>query len=210
MDRRKFLKNSSLLALASASQTVHATANLLPTPSETAGPFYPVTAQKDKDFDLTNIAGRVGTAKGKIIDISGRVLDTTGAVLEDVTVELWQANAAGRYQHPSDTNPAPVDENFQGWAVVPTNNQGAFRFKTVLPGAYAVSNNWARPPHIHFKLSKPGFAELTTQMYFPDEALNDIDRLLMARTPQERESLTAKADESRQDAFYFQMVMQAR
>jgi len=93
---------------------------------------------------------------------------------------------------------------------VPTNSQGAFRFKTVLPGAYAVSNHWARPPHIHFKLVKPGFAELTTQMYFPDEALNDVDRLLMRKSSQERQSMIARADDKRNDIFYFQVVMQTQ
>ena len=208
MDRRNFLKSSALIALASSNSVADAKQVLLPTPSETAGPFYPIKAQKDTDFDLTQIQGQAGRAIGKAIYIAGQVMDTSGALIEDVTVELWQANAAGRYRHPSDSNPAPVDENFQGWAIVPTNQAGRFQFKTILPGAYAVSRQWIRPPHIHFKLSKKGFNTLTTQMYFPDEPLNDTDRLFMRQSPQDQQRLIAQIDESRQDSFNFKMVMQ--
>lgn len=209
MNRRQFIHIGSLTALGSASQKLAASTTLLPTPSETAGPFYPVVEQKDKDFDLTQIKGRLGKARGKSIEISGKVVDTHGQILEDVTVELWQANAAGRYHHPSDTNRAPVDENFQGWAIVPTGKTGAFRFKTVLPGAYPVGNGWVRPPHIHFKLNKPGYRELTTQMYFPQQALNEVDRLLMRKSSQEKQGMIAQMDKQREDGFYFQVVMQA-
>jgi len=108
------------------------------TPTESAGPFYPVVAQKDKDFDLTKVDGKEVDALGKHIVIHGSVVDTQGNPVEGATVDLWQANAAGKYAHPHDSNPAPIDENFQGWAIVPSGVNGDFRFKTVMPGIYPV------------------------------------------------------------------------
>jgi protocatechuate 3,4-dioxygenase beta subunit len=90
--------------------------------------------------------------------MKGSVRDIDGQSVEDVTVDLWQANAAGRYRHPHDPNTAPLDEDFQGWAIVPSGKDGEFRFKTVFPGVYPAGEGWVRPPHIHFKVSKRGFA----------------------------------------------------
>ncbi|MDH5553106.1 MAG: protocatechuate 3,4-dioxygenase, partial [Nitrosomonas sp.] len=97
-----------------------------------------------------------------------------------------------RYNHPSDPSPQPLDLNFQGWAVVSSKENGAFRFKTVMPGAYPASGSWTRPPHIHFKISKPGYATLITQMYFPDEPLNKTDLLLRHKNALERPMMIAK------------------
>ena len=85
---------------------------------------------------------------------------------------IQQANAAGRYNHPRDPNKAELDHNFQGWAIVPSGEEGDFKFKTIKPGIYPVGGGWKRPPHIHFKVSYQGFQTLTTQMYFPGEELN--------------------------------------
>ena len=76
-----------------------------------------------------------------------------GATLEGARVELWQANAHGRYTHPSDTNPAPLDPNFEGFAVQDTDAEGRYRFKTIKPGAYPATANWMRPPHLHFEVT---------------------------------------------------------
>ena len=209
MNRRRFIQLSSFAALGSASQRLAASATLLPTPRESAGPFYPVIEQKDKDFDLTQIAGQLGKAKGRVITISGKVFDTDGQALEDVSVEIWQANAAGRYHHPSDRSAVAVDESFQGWAIVPTGSAGDFRFKTILPGAYDIGGGRVRPPHIHFKLKKSGLRELTTQMYFPEQVLNETDILLMRKSPQEQQRMIAEVDTSEADGFYFPIVMQA-
>jgi protocatechuate 3,4-dioxygenase beta subunit len=85
-----------------------------PTPREIKGPFYPGMAQEDKDFDLTRIAGRKEAARGEAVIMEGIVLDTNGNPVHGATVDLWQANAAGRYRHPHDPNKAPLDPNFQG------------------------------------------------------------------------------------------------
>jgi protocatechuate 3,4-dioxygenase, beta subunit len=171
----------------------------LPTPSEIKGPFYPVVAQKDKDFDLTKVEGRNERAKGEIIIIEGAVLDTNDNPVQDATVEIWQANSAGRYNHPFDTNDSPLDPNFQGWAVVPSGNNGGFRFKTIFPGSYPASVNWTRPPHIHYKISKLGYTELVTQMYFPGHLLNNKDWLLNRKSPEERKLMIAKEPEVKPD-----------
>jgi protocatechuate 3,4-dioxygenase beta subunit len=92
-------------------------------------------------------------------------------------VEIWQTNTHGRYTHPSDTNPAPLDPHFEGFAVQTTDAEGRYRFKTIKPGAYPANPNWMRPPHIHFDVT--GMSNrVITQMYFPGEPLNDKDLLL--------------------------------
>ena len=211
MDRRNFLKHGVVggaAGLIASSAYASYLPSLVPTPSETEGPFYPVLAQKDKDFDLTMIEGKQGVAKGNAIIIQGQVLDTDGNPVEDVTVDLWQANAAGRYRHPHDSNEAPLDPNFQGWAIVPSGKEGKFRFRTVSPGAYPASDQWTRPPHIHFKVSKKGFIELITQMYFPGHKLNDSDLLLKRKSKAERKLMIASKTGDRPEVYAYKIVLQ--
>ena len=147
-------------------------------------------------------------AKGRIIIVEGRVLDSGGRPIENATVDLWQANAAGRYRHPRDRNAAPLDPNFQGWAVVQSGKNGQFRFKTVLPGQYPAAADWIRPPHIHFKISKSGFKELVTQMYFPGQPLNDVDLLLMQKSDADVRRMIAEQDENNPDKFRYFLVLE--
>lgn len=189
-NRRKFIKASvagSVLGLVSKTSLAKVV-----TPAEMEGPFYPITPQKDQDFDLTVVKGKSGVAKGQVVYIQGKVVDKNGHPIEDATVDMWQANAGGRYRHPHDKNPVPLDPNFQGWAIIQSGKEGGFAFKTIVPGAYPVDHEWLRPPHIHFKVSKRGHPELTTQMYFPDNALNEKDTLLKKKTASERELMMAK------------------
>lgn len=190
--RRRLFIGYGITGIAAMLSATARTAGLLqPTPPETEGPFYPLKAQKDIDFDLTRVEGQSGTAQGTIIFVEGRVLDTTGNSIADATVDLWQTNAMGRYRHPDESNRNPLDPNFQGWAIVPSGQDGGFRFKTVFPGAYSAGWGWTRPPHIHFKISKPGFRPLTTQMYFPDQPLNEKDYLLRRKSEAERKLMIA-------------------
>ena len=177
------------------------------TPRETSGPFYPVTEQQDKDNDLTRISGKNKSAQGEIIWLETEVIDLDGRPLKNATVELWQANSVGRYRHPFDSNQAPIDPNFQGWAIVKTNDKGIVKFKTIFPGEYPASSNWTRPPHIHFKLNKEGYQELTTQMYFPGEPLNDKDRLLNRKSDQEKKLMIAKKTLDNPKTYRHQFVM---
>jgi protocatechuate 3,4-dioxygenase beta subunit len=211
IDRRTFLRRG---AIGGASGLLAGTAYasylpaLNPTPSEIKGPFYPMIAQKDKDFNLTTIDGQQGVAKGKMIIIRGKVLDTDDKPVENATVDLWQANAAGRYRHPHDSNQAPLDPNFQGWAIVPSGKEGKFRFKTVYPGTYPASDAWTRPPHIHFKVSKSGYVELITQMYFPGQELNDSDLLLRRKGKVEKKLMMASIVEGESETYTYNIVLQ--
>ena len=213
-DRRSFLKTGVTFGLFGWLGKAHAGEALKPTPKEIEGPFHPITPQKDKDFDLTRVDGKPGVAKGTPILIEGKVVDTDGAAIEGATVELWQANAAGRYAHPHDKNPAPLDSNFQGWAIVESGKGGAFRFRTVVPGAYPADEGWMRPPHIHYKVGKLGYVELTTQMYFPDSPLNNNDLLFKRKSPEEQKAMVAEkipaaaGKEGKEESFRYQIVLE--
>ena len=213
VSRRSFMKASVIgtftAILANISRSVLA-AVFAPTPPETEGPFHPIFPQKDKDFDLTRIVGSNESAKGKVIVIEGQVLDTDGHVVEDAMVDLWQANAAGRYRHPRDQNRAPLDPNFQGWAFIQSGKQGGFRFKTIFPGAYPASSDWIRPPHIHFKVSKNGYVTLTTQMYFPGQKLNETDLLLMNKSDEEQRQMIATLIQKDPETYQFNIILKAR
>ena len=171
------------------------------TPVQTAGPFYPTRDREDEDADLTRVNGRGGRAAGEVIHVRGRVLDVDCRPVAGAVVEIWQANAAGRYDHERDAgNPRPLDPNFQGWAEVLTDAEGRYGFKTIKPGAYpADDRGWIRPPHIHFKVSRRGYHDLVTQMYFASEPLNEPDRIRRALAPDEREQVTVDFRPAPQD-----------
>lgn len=181
------------------------------TPRQTEGPFYPVQQQDDKDVDLTMIEGHSERAKGQVIRVQGRVLDTNGAILKDAFVEIWQANSNGRYRHPRDPNSAPIDPDFQGWGQTYTNTEGRYGFKTIKPGAYPAGPDWTRPPHIHFKAAKDGFAPLTTQMYFPGDQLNDIDRILQSLSKAQQRMVIANRQigDDGEPVFNFDIVLRS-
>jgi protocatechuate 3,4-dioxygenase beta subunit len=183
--RRQLLKSAVGTGAAMATTPLLAAA----TPSQTEGPFFPIQSQTDTDADMTRIHGHGQAAQGKVVTISGRVLDEDGRAVADAVVDIWQANANGRYAHEADSNPAPLDEHFQGWAKLKTDTEGRYRVRTIVPGAYPVADDWHRPPHIHFKVARRGYHELTTQMYFAGEPLNDTDRLLQSHPQPERDRL---------------------
>jgi len=149
------------------------------TPGEILGPFYPVLRSVDRATDLTTVKGKSGRAAGQVIYAMGQVLTVDGQPVKGARVELWQANAHGRYTHPSDTNPAPLDPNFEGFAIQDTDAEGRYRFKTIKPGAYPANSNWMRPPHLHFDVTGK-VNRVITQMYFPGEPLNEKDLLLQS------------------------------
>lgn len=191
MSRRRILRMFTVLsgfAIPGVTSTVFARA-LSPTAGGIMGPFYPVLKPLDQDADLTMVSGNAGRAKGEIIHLMGRVLDFDGKPVPDARIELWQANTHGRYDHPSDPNLASLDPNFQGFGVQHTDAQGRYRFKTVKPGPYPVSDTWTRAPHIHFDIRSKA-SRLVTQLYFPGEPLNDKDRLL--QTTSNKASVIAK------------------
>lgn len=146
------------------------------TPTQVLGPFYPMQKPLDQDADLTMIRGRNGRAAGQVVNIAGRVLNADSKPLPGIQIEIWQANSYGRYTHPADQHDAALDPNFEGYCLLTTDDEGRYRFKTVKPGAYPVDGGM-RAPHIHFDV-RGKINRLLTQMYFPDEPLNDSDTIL--------------------------------
>lgn len=147
-------------------------------------------------LDMTAHAG--GAAQGERIIVRGRVLDENGRAVANSMVELWQANAGGRYDHPGDTHDAPLDPHFHGAGRVFTDADGWYEFTTIKPGAYPWRNhfNGWRPNHIHFSLFGAGFAtRLITQMYFPGDPLLALDPIYLGvRNQTARERLVAVFD----------------
>ena len=177
-----------------------------PTPRQTAGPFFPDEKRDDEDFDLTQVKGRSGRAQGDVIHVRGRVLDETGAPIAGALVEVWQANKWGRYDHERDAgNPRPLDPNFQGWARLVTDKDGRYGIKTIRPAGYPADDGgeWTRPPHIHFKVARRGYREITTQMYFAGDPLNEKDGIYNSLSAEEQAAVTvsfAPAAELEKDA----------
>jgi len=145
--------------------------------------------------DLT--AQHKGEPQGQRIVVTGRVLDEQGRPVPNTVVEIWQANAAGRYIHAKDDWPAPLDPNFTGAGRVFTDAEGRYRYVTIRPGAYPWGNhkNAWRPAHIHLSLLGPAFAtRLVTQMYFPDDPLIEIDPIANAVPMPYRQRMVARFD----------------
>ena len=139
---------------------------------ELTGPVFGEDRVQDGDADLSLANG--GEAAGQRITVHGRVLDSDGKPIPHTLVEVWQANAAGRYRHVNDSWPAPLDPYFNGVGRCVTDENGEYRFTTIKPGAYPWRNhhNAWRPAHIHFSLFGTAFTQrLVTQMYFPDDPL---------------------------------------
>lgn len=142
------------------------------------------------DSDLTTNARTGSEAIGERIILTGRISDERGAAVPKTLVEIWQANAAGRYRHGHDTHRAPLDPNFVGYGRSRTNREGLFRFVTIRPGPYPfeLGDNAWRSAHIHFSLLGPAWpSRLITQMYFPGDPLHEFDAIFL-RVPRDARS----------------------
>jgi protocatechuate 3,4-dioxygenase beta subunit len=149
--------------------------------SEITGPVFGYERLRANDWDLT----KQGESDpiGERIVVTGRILDGNGKPVAHTLVEIWQANAAGRYPHPRDNHNAPIDPNFFGAGRTLTDAQGRYRFITIRPGEYPWRNHYNawRPAHIHFSLFGPAFVtRLVTQMYFPGDPLLEYDPMFMS------------------------------
>ena len=173
--RRKWLiASASLFGLAALYPVRRAFgAELLPTPRQTEGPFYPVVRPKAIDSDLIHVAGQTGVAAGEITTLTGRVLDTAGRPFAGVLVEIWQVNGYGRYHDTRDSSSQPLDPRFKGYGTCLTGDDGSYRFLTIKPVAYP-----GRTPHIHFAVSGAGVPRFVTQMYLAGAPENARDGLL--------------------------------
>jgi protocatechuate 3,4-dioxygenase, beta subunit len=193
LGRREILIMTAVIAGSSAVLPLtHAVAEsaLQRTPDQILGPFYPLK-ELSTDSDLTRVPGRSGRAAGQVLNVMGRVLNVAGQPIHNAQVEIWQANSHGRYTHPSDANPAPLDPNFEGSAVLITDADGRYRFKTIRPAPYPAGPNRMRPAHIHFQVSGRQ-DRIVTQMYFDDDPYNKSDPFLNSIGPAERQELLVK------------------
>ena len=148
-------------------------AELLPTPRQTMGPFYPTELPLDADNDLLVVQGRAGTAAGTPTHVFGRVFDRRGQPMREALVEIWQCDANGRYHHAGDGRRVPLDAGFQGYGRFVTGEDGTYRFRTIRPVPYP-----GRTPHIHFAVAAPGLERLVTHMYVEGEPGNARDGVL--------------------------------
>lgn len=187
--------------------------------SELTGPGFARELVKPGVVDLTTSAGTGSPALGERIIVSGRVLEEDGRPLPNTLVEVWQCNAAGRYNHVSDVHDAPLDPNFLGAGRVLTDAEGRYQFVTIRPGAYPWRNHYNawRPSHIHFSLFGPAYASrLVTQMYFPGDPLLELDGIFMSVPSAEaRQRLVAHFDHATSRPHYalgyrFDIVLRGR
>jgi protocatechuate 3,4-dioxygenase, alpha subunit len=185
-------------------------AKLIPTPSQTVGPFFSLGLDRPEWNDLTR-----GHPQGERIVIEGRVLDGDGAPVPDAVVEIWQANATGRYAHPEDPQTdKPLDPNFRGFGRSPTDAEGRFRFTTVKPGPVPGRGNSLQAPHINVLLLSRGLLiHLHTRIYFDGEPANAADPMLSSiEDPKVRGTLLARREGSSQSGspvhYRFDIVMQ--
>ena len=165
------------------------------TQSELTGPVYGDDAVGELDSDLTRQFG--GEPQGERIIVTGRVRDGDGRPVRSALVEIWQANAGGRYRHEGDRHPAPLDPNFGGAGRCLTDDEGRYRFVTIKPGAYPWRNhdNAWRPAHIHFSLFGRAFTNrLVTQMYFPGDPLFELDPIFRSVPEKARERMVSSFD----------------
>ena len=191
--RREILMMSAVLAgsgVVFPPELAAAEAALQRTPDQILGPFYPLS-EPPQTPDLTRVSGRSGRAEGQVLNVMGRVLNLAGEPVRNAKVEVWQANTYGRYTHPSDPNPAPLDPNFEGSAVLTTDSEGRYRFKTIKPAAYPAGPNRMRPAHIHFQVSGRQ-DKIVTQMYFEGDPHNKTDPFLNSAGETGRQELLVK------------------
>ena len=177
----------------------HPTKNPRLVDPETIELWSPAFGQRDVahiESDLT--LQHPGEPQGERMTIEGRLLDSWGRPLRNQLVEIWQANAAGRYIHQRDQHPAPLDPNFTGAGRIVTNDAGEYKFTTIKPGPYPWKNhvNAWRPAHIHFSVFGPGFTQrIITQVYFPGDPLFPLDPIYNTiRSQKDRDRLIAAYD----------------
>ena len=172
------------------------------TPAQMLGPFYPPRPDTGAGNDLATVDGKA-RARGKPLAIVGRVTDTSGRPQGGVLVEIWQTNAHGRYHHPQDDSPQPLDPNFRGYGRATTTAEGAYRFATIEPVAYP-----GRTPHVHFRLSRGARELLVTQMYLPEAAAaNARDGLFMSLRDSARRRLVGVPEPGATDTLRFDIVL---
>jgi protocatechuate 3,4-dioxygenase, alpha subunit len=162
--------------------------SLQATTSQTVGPYFKIGLH----WLYGQSIAPEGVA-GERVTVEGRIIDGNGAPVQDAVLEIWQANAHGKYAHPEDTQNKPLEPNFKGFGRVPVNQQGAFRFATIKPGSVPGPDGKEQAPHLLISVFMRGLLRrLVTRMYFPDDARNAADPILNLVEPSRRSTLVAK------------------
>ncbi|MFO0808141.1 MAG: protocatechuate 3,4-dioxygenase [Gemmataceae bacterium] len=185
MNRRMFVGS---LAYGAAFWTVPGAfaEELVRTPKQTEGPFYPTKMPLDTDNDLLVINDAITPAVGDVTHMTGRILDATGSPIRNAVVEIWQCDANGAYLHQGTSNADKRDKNFQGFGRFMTGSTGEYYFRTIKPVAYP-----GRTPHIHYKIKRSGKELLVTQCYIKGHAGNEKDGVYKGiKDDKQRESVT--------------------
>ena len=181
---------SSLAAIAgfAGQQVIGSTDGCGPTVFKGDGPFYPLKTIP-AIFDLTAASGETGKAKGQLLYVFGQILDTRCRPVSEARVEIWQADPNGRYNHEGDRKEIPLDPSFSYFGHLLTGPDGAYLFKTIVPGKYRFSG-FVRTPHIHFKIKSADYKLLSTEMYFKgDEAIMEDDPVFLSASEEKRAPL---------------------
>jgi len=182
--RREFVALSAV-GLAVATSSALRAANLVPTPRQTEGPFYPDRLPLDQDNDLVSIRGGARHAKGIVTHLHGRIVDAQGKPVRGAVIEIWQCDANGVYLHPHGGDRARLDADFQGFGRFRVADDGAYRFRTIRPVSYP-----GRTPHIHVKVLHGDTELLTTQCYVAGDPGNERDGILRSiRDPAAKRSV---------------------
>jgi protocatechuate 3,4-dioxygenase alpha subunit len=174
------------------------------TPSQTVGPFFRPSLIEAGAENLVQAETR-----GERITIEGRVIDGDGAPVTDAVLEIWQANAEGRYDHPDDDQEKLLDPAFHGYGRVATDATGTFRFHTIKPGAVPGVDGALQAPHINVSIFARGLLKrLITRIYFPDEPLNAADAVLNAASRARRATMIAAWTDAKHRALRFDVILQ--
>jgi len=178
--------------------------SLRATPSQTVGPFFSIGCNHLNEIDL---AGR--GVSGQRIEITGRVIDGDGNGVPDAMLEIWQANSAGKYAHPEDTQDKATESGFQGFGRIPTDSNGAFWFATIKPGPVPGPNGRQQAPHVVVSVFMRGLLRrLVTRIYFPEEAANDQDFVLNFGEPGRRGTLIAREVYGEKNKLEWNVILQ--
>lgn len=188
LGRRRFiarLTSGVFVALSGVATAASFADELVRTPVQTEGPFYPDKLPLDSDNDLLIISNAITPAVGAVTHLTGRVLDIKGSPIKGARVEIWQVDSTGAYIHTADYRGESRDKNFQGFGRFETGADGAYRFRTIKPVSYP-----GRTPHIHIKVWKGERELLTTQCYVQGEPQNQRDGVLRGiRDARQRDSV---------------------
>ena len=178
--------------------------SLQATTSQTVGPYFKIGL---KQLNSDNLVG--DGVSGERVTIQGRVIDGDGLPVPDAVLELWQANAHGKYAHPEDTQNKPLEPGFKGYGRVPTSPEGTFRFTTIKPGPVPGPNGKEQAPHLVLSVFMRGLMRrLVTRIYFPDDPRNANDLILNMVEPARRSTLVAKQAAGGPGALEWNVVLQ--